>query len=176
MKGLWMVALAASVVLGACAQQENIQPAEKIFPAAEDVDWAVLTDEAVKQQENGNPRAAEKFYLQAIAAAKKMSDENPQVAAATSNLANFYYVQGDGEQADRLFQESLAMRQKVLGKEHADVAIDLIGLARLYSKSGDYKKAEPMYAQAADILKKNNQPLPADLEKEWGAVKAKLKT
>ncbi|MCJ8280980.1 MAG: CHAT domain-containing protein, partial [Rivularia sp. ALOHA_DT_140] len=49
---------------------------------------------------------------------------------------------------------SIAIREKVLGKEHPDVAISLNNLAILYESQGNYKKAEPLYLRSLAIKEK----------------------
>ena len=48
----------------------------------------------------------------------------------------------------------MAIREKVLGKEHPDVAASLNNLARLYSSQGNYSKAEPFYLRSLAICEK----------------------
>ena len=54
------------------------------------------------------------------------------VANSLNNLAVSYYNQGKYEQAESLYQSSLAIREKILGKDHPDVATSLNNLAGLY--------------------------------------------
>ncbi|NEU84560.1 CHAT domain-containing tetratricopeptide repeat protein, partial [Nostoc sp. UIC 10630] len=57
-----------------------------------------------------------------------------------------------------LAERMLAIRKKLLGNEHPDVATSLNNLAGLYSRQGKYADAEPLYRQALEIYKR----LPAD--------------
>jgi CHAT domain-containing protein len=63
-----------------------------------------------------------------------------------------------------LAERALAIREKVLGKEHPDVASSLNNLAYLYQAQGNYSQAEPLYQRALAILEKvlgNEHPLVA---------------
>jgi len=47
-------------------------------------------------------------------------------------LAFLYYSQGKYKEAEPLYQQALALRQKLLGDDHPDVAASLNNLALLY--------------------------------------------
>ena len=67
-------------------------------------------------------------------------------------MALLYYSQGKYNEAELLYQQALALRQKLLGNDHPDVASSLNNLALLYYSQGKYKEAEPLYQQALNIL------------------------
>ncbi|MEH2367891.1 tetratricopeptide repeat protein, partial [Nostoc sp.] len=54
--------------------------------------------------------------------------------------------------AEPLYIQALALRRKLLGEEHPDVASSLNNLALLYDSQGRYSEAEPLYIQALDIF------------------------
>ena len=64
------------------------------------------------------------------------------------------YQQGKYTEAIPLAEKALAIREKVLGGEHPDVATSLNNLALLYDSQGNYTKAEPLYTRALAILEK----------------------
>ncbi len=53
-----------------------------------------------------------------------------------------------------LAERALEIREKVLGKEHPDVAESLNNLALLYQNQGNYQKAEPLYLRSLAIVEK----------------------
>jgi CHAT domain-containing protein len=61
---------------------------------------------------------------------------------------------GNYQKAEPLYQRSLAIREKVLGQEHPDVALSLNNLANLYQNMGNYQKAEPLYQRSLAIWEK----------------------
>ena len=68
-----------------------------------------------------------------------------------------YYLndsKADHESAKSLCERTLAINEKVHGKEHPDVASDLNNLALLYDNQGDYKAAKPLYERALAIKEK----------------------
>ncbi|MBU7583075.1 MAG: CHAT domain-containing protein, partial [Nostoc sp. TH1S01] len=52
------------------------------------------------------------------------------------------------------YLRSLAIREKVLGKEHPSVAQSLNNLAGLYEAQGNYRQAEPLYLRSLAIFEK----------------------
>ena len=62
-------------------------------------------------------------------------------------------AQGKYTEAERL-QRSLAIREKVLGPEHPDVATALSNLAFLYYTQGRYAEVEPLYQRSLAIREK----------------------
>ena len=64
------------------------------------------------------------------------------------------YEQGKYTEAIPLAEKVLAIREKVLGSEHPDVATSLNNLAFLYFLQGNYIKAEPLYFRSLAILEK----------------------
>jgi len=76
------------------------------------------------------------------------------------------YKEGKYKQAIPIAERVLAIREKVLGNEHLDIATSLNNLAELYRNMGSYDKAEPLYQQALAIyenvtIPKSCQPLEA---------------
>jgi tetratricopeptide (TPR) repeat protein len=70
---------------------------------------------------------------------------------------------GDYQQAELPLTRSLAIREKVLGPEHRDIAISLLTLARLYLLQGRYVEAEPLLQQALVIQDKVLGPEHSDV-------------
>lgn len=54
-------------------------------------------------------------------------------------------------QAESLYRQALAMRERVLGQEHPDVAESLNDLGELYDHQGKYSEAESLYQRALAI-------------------------
>ncbi|MBD2497806.1 tetratricopeptide repeat protein [Nostoc sp. FACHB-280] len=64
------------------------------------------------------------------------------------------YQEGNYSSTIPLAERALAIREKVLGKEHPNVAISLNSLALLYYTQGKYEQAEPLYQRALAIREK----------------------
>ncbi|MGK7935249.1 MAG: tetratricopeptide repeat protein [Xenococcaceae cyanobacterium] len=86
-----------------------------------------------------------------------MSQVSPQEELAEAERLNQQveqlYQQGKYNEAIPLAEQALAIRKKVLGDNHPDVAESLNNLAVLYESQGRYTEAEPLYQQALTIRK-----------------------
>jgi tetratricopeptide (TPR) repeat protein len=158
-------AVAVMVLASACGQSTmtNSVPGTGA-DTVEQKTWKQLTAAAVEEEKRGDKTGAEETYKAAMIEAEKLGADNPAQAEAIANLANFYYVQGAGARADELFRKSLALKEKSLGKEHVDLAVDLVGLARVSSSEKKYADASAFYQRAIAILKKAGREVPADVE------------
>ncbi|HWO23498.1 MAG TPA: CHAT domain-containing tetratricopeptide repeat protein [Kofleriaceae bacterium] len=81
---------------------------------------------------------------------KEPSDE----ATSLDKQVETLYSQGQYREALPLAERSLALREKVLGARHPDVAKSLNNLASLYQAQGTYARAEPLFVRALDIYEK----------------------
>jgi tetratricopeptide (TPR) repeat protein len=70
------------------------------------------------------------------------------------NLAELYRRQGRYADAVPLYQRSLAIWEKALGRDHPDAATSLNNLASLYASQGRYAYAEPLYQRSLALLEK----------------------
>ena len=50
--------------------------------------------------------------------------DHPDTLATMHNLANMYLGQGNYEEAEKLYRETLQIQQRVLGPDHPDTAND----------------------------------------------------
>jgi len=67
--------------------------------------------------------------LQRALTIREKAPENQETARTIYALARLSHSQGNKEKAERLYRQSLAIREKALGKDHPDVAESLSGLA-----------------------------------------------
>ncbi len=83
------------------------------------------------------------------------SQENDLQKAKSLNqqLINLY-TQDRYSEAIPISEKTLDMREKALGLDHPDVALNLNNLAVLYDSLGDYAKAEPLYKRSLVIYEK----------------------
>ena len=94
---------------------------------------------------------AEAYYRRAPGHTR-VDQERAQPGATLFNLAVLYFDQGAYRAAEPLFLRTLALREKVLGRDHPEVAATLSGLATLYIKLDQDAKAEPLCRRALAIL------------------------
>jgi tetratricopeptide (TPR) repeat protein len=71
-----------------------------------------------------------------------------------NQIGEYSYYKGNYESAKPLFERSLAIREKVLGKEHLNVANSLNNLAGLCRSQGVSEQAKPLYERALAIKEK----------------------
>lgn len=138
--------------------------------SVEQSSWKQLTDAADAALKQGNKAEAERNYIAAMIEAKRLGAVSPAQEEAITNLANFYYVQGAGEEANQLYRSSLALHEKILGTEHIDLTTDLIGLARVSSSQKKYAQASAFYQRAIAILRKAGCKIPPHLEADYVKV------
>ncbi len=84
----------------------------------------------------------------------KRGRDNPDLAAMLNVLAVIYRDQGKLQEATKVLQETLDIRERVFGMEHAAVASTLNNLSVLHGKCGDFKTAEPYCRKALEIRQK----------------------
>ena len=65
-----------------------------------------------------------------------------------------YKLQNKYDDAEPLYQRSLAIDEKQLGNHHPAVAGDLNNLASLYQSQGKYDEAEILYLRSLTIREK----------------------
>ena len=63
---------------------------------------------------------------------QRLGNDHPDVATSLNNLALLFYSQGKYKKAEPLYQQVLALRQKLLGNDHPHIATSFNNLASLY--------------------------------------------
>jgi tetratricopeptide (TPR) repeat protein len=92
---------------------------------------------------------------------RKLADA---VAAHREALAALLRDQGKSTEAEALWLEALAIRRKLLGDEHPDLADTLHNLASLIRDQGRLAAAQSLYREAVAIRRKRSHPaLPDEL-------------
>jgi tetratricopeptide (TPR) repeat protein len=71
-----------------------------------------------------------------------------------NNLASLLQSQGKSDEAEPMYRQALALREKVLGKEHPDTLTSMNNLAGLLEGQGKYDEAEPIYRQTLALMEK----------------------
>ncbi len=80
--------------------------------------------------------------------------ELTETAKLAGTLAKFADDRGAYAEAEPLFRRSLAIKEKVLGEDHDEVAGALNNLGILYWRQGRYTEAEPLYQRSLLIKEK----------------------
>jgi Flp pilus assembly protein TadD len=87
-----------------------------------------------------------------------------------NNLGWLLLLQGKYDEAEPLHRRALAIREKVLGPEHPEVAASLNNVARDLSARGEYGEAEPLFLRAATIMEKARDPRAARVRENLAAL------
>ncbi len=116
-------------------------------------EWKRLSSQFIKTYQTGDYPAAEGFAKQALALAGKELDHK-YIYTSMANLSRLYQDQGHYDKAEPLYIEALALRKKVLGKQHPSTLASMNGLAKLYQTQGQYDKAESLYIEVLAVSKK----------------------
>ena len=80
-------------------------------------------------------------------------EDSLTLATELDDKAIELYKQGKYDEAVPLLEQSLKIRQQILGAEHPDVAASLNNLATLYRVQGRYTEAEPLLIQALEMYR-----------------------
>jgi CHAT domain-containing protein/Tfp pilus assembly protein PilF len=108
-------------------------------------------------------------YSQAIPLAEAMLaklEKGPptrDLAGAINNLAQFYGECGHDDEAEPMFKRAIAIMEKVVGFDSADIGHELNNLAALYQRQQRYAEAEPLFKRALALAEKNLPPNHPDI-------------
>lgn len=81
-------------------------------------------------------------------------DESVSVSAALNNLAVAIKHQGKLEEAEKLYEESLAILKKIYGEDHHQVNVAKSNLASVFTALGKHQQAQQLFTQALDNMNK----------------------
>jgi tetratricopeptide (TPR) repeat protein len=116
---------------------------------------ARLNEEATLAAKNGDPAKGEALLLGALKRFRRAGREQTLDTALTlRNLGALYYVQGNYVKAESYYKRALAVREKVVGREHAATGRSYSDLGSTYREQRKPKKAEEMFRRALAILEK----------------------
>jgi tetratricopeptide (TPR) repeat protein len=141
------------------ASELDIEAAQEIIRQAQEKANKRLVSAAESLATNGNLkltqlayRDAGEYYERAIKLLPAGNDET--LASYLILVGEAFHYAGLYDQTKPLFERSLAIREKVFGQEHSDVAESLNNLAVLHKAQGNYDQAKPLYERALAILEK----------------------
>jgi CHAT domain-containing protein len=87
-------------------------------------------------------------------ALEKLGKESVAYGNCAFHRGRVNALKRDNPEAEKWYLEAIAIREKVLGKQHSDYAGVLNNLAILYKSMGNYDQAEPLYLEAMETRKK----------------------
>ncbi len=113
--------------------------------------WEEYNDAGREAMEQARYAEAEELYLAALKEAESFGGQDTRLVRPLNDLAELYRVQGKYAEAEPLFQRSLAIREKALGREHPHVAIILENYASLLREMDRNEEAEKLEERARAI-------------------------
>jgi tetratricopeptide (TPR) repeat protein len=99
-------------------------------------------------------RDAEKYMDQALAILAKSSPDGAPYSDALREKGDLYMNQGQYAKAETFILQSKAIRERLLGTAHSDVAQNLCNLGYIYQQENKYQESESSYKRALEIYKK----------------------
>ena len=109
------------------------------------VDWKMENTRLVSLIRDGNVEEAREAAQKLLEwVEKKFSKDAPEKATTYNNMGMVLMMDEDYDLADDCFREALAMRKRIYGPQHQEVALVLMNLIQLYKQ------------QARDILVKTS--------------------
>jgi tetratricopeptide (TPR) repeat protein len=107
----------------------------------------------VRPKQNGAPAGSYEIRIEELRAAtdtdRALHDARKQFEESLKLLDS-----GKLDEAIRLAERALEIRERLLGTEHPDVAASIDNLAGIYAGRGEYVKASPLFKRALDIREK----------------------
>ena len=107
----------------------------------------------------GRSSAALDLYTEALPICRILGEpdgktyrDHPLTAFALDGLADLALEDNRLDSAEKLFKESLAIREKTLGRDHRDVSYSLDGLGRVVKAKGKDQEADSYFDRASAIL------------------------
>lgn len=114
-------------------------------------DWEAYKKAALKAMEDRNFFEAQAMWLAALEESADFEQEDPRVITTLENLAEVYWKRGKYEKAEPLCKRILHVSERLLGKNHIDVALAANNLALVCERQGKFTEAVLLYKEALTI-------------------------
>ena len=118
------------------------------------VEMLISSDKRSALHKKANLTVADTLDYGLELARKRLADQ-PEIRASLSQaIGEIYHGLGEHQKAQEVLEETLEIRQEVLGEEHVDLALTLHNLAFVLEDRGDPKAALPFLLEAIRQRKK----------------------
>lgn len=136
--------------------REALARQQALYGAAHPEIARTLKDLAQTVADRGDTQAALPLMQSAVAMQRQLrgDEPHPDLASAINDMALLLESQGQYDEAEKLYVESLLMKQRLFGTQHPEVANALENLATDLSDKGDLAGAEPLYRQSLAMWRK----------------------
>ncbi|MDZ4832760.1 MAG: tetratricopeptide repeat protein [Candidatus Melainabacteria bacterium] len=115
-------------------------------------DWEQYRKTAMKAMDMDNFFYAQALWLAALDEASDFEDEDPRVLTTLENLAHVYWKRKKYEKSEPLCMRIFKISEKLLGKEHLDVARAANNLALVCERQGKYTEAAVLYQEVLLVM------------------------
>ncbi len=119
--------------------------------------------QAERAMQKGDHLEALRIWIMSLTAARGTNEDNPDHCYALESIAELSLRNEQYKDAERCFQKSFDIKQRVLGKNHPAVGHAASNLAKLYYAMCDYAKAENLSSQAVKVFETSEQKETTDL-------------
>ncbi len=102
--------------------------------------------------ESGSPFVCQQYlpYAESIENKLNMGEDDRQIIFLDSIAYLMHYI-CEYKKAERLYEKSLRIRERVLGEGHPSTATSCNNLAGVYASQGEYRRAEELYEKSLRI-------------------------
>src|SRR5262245_28219602 len=101
---------------------------------ASDREWSEAMEAGNRLYQQGQVEAAEKKYLEALKIAESLPENDGRLSSTLSGLGVAYGAQGKYTEAEAVTLKAIALRERLSGPFHPDLANDLANLAMIYGR------------------------------------------
>jgi tetratricopeptide (TPR) repeat protein len=129
---------------------------------ASNLAWQAQINDGEASITQGELKKAESHFRLALQELKKAPHTTEQTIDCQNKLANSLALEGKTEEAEALYENSLAQLEKTYGRNSAKLSPTLLGLGSFLEAEGDHGSAMSLYQRAININEKSfNQFSPA---------------
>ncbi|MFO0730910.1 MAG: tetratricopeptide repeat protein [Nitrospiraceae bacterium] len=121
---------------------------------AEDQRWLMAMERGNAALRSGDYTHAEEQYIVARKEAETIDPGGKRLAETLGQLGEVNRDLGRFAEAEKVFQQALAIREKVYGPDHAETAASLTDLGELYRMQGLFTQSEALHQRAREIREK----------------------
>jgi len=125
---------------------------EDDFTLGKGATFAQYRAEAERALQKGDPMEALRVWIMSLPVARGADENNPDHCYALESIAELSLRGEKFKDAERCFQKSFDIKQKVLGKHHPAVGHAASNMAKLYYQMCDYGKAEKLAKTAVETF------------------------
>lgn len=134
------------------AEAEELEARVDESRARHQSDWDDYRKTALKAMETDDYFYAQALWLAAMDEASVFEDDDPRVLTTLENLAHVYWKRKKYEKSEPLCKRIFKISERLLGKDHLDVARAANNLALVCERQGKYTEAAVLYQEVLRVM------------------------